>query len=58
MVAQVDSYFRSLPAELFPVITAMAPYLTGPSGELRFEFGLGVLVAGLDAMKDWKPPQT
>jgi AcrR family transcriptional regulator len=57
VVAQVDSYFRSLPPELFPVITAMAPYLTGPSGELRFEFGLGVLVAGLDAMKNWKPPQ-
>ena len=29
------------------------PFLTAGDGNLRFEFGLSVLVAGLAALKDW-----
>jgi AcrR family transcriptional regulator len=55
VVAQINQFFRSLPVERFPTVTMMAPFLTAGSGEDRFEFGLSVLVAGLDAMRDWQP---
>jgi AcrR family transcriptional regulator len=55
--ARIDEYFRSLPDDLFPLTKAMAPFLTAGDGQVRFEFGLSVLVAGLDALKQWSPDQ-
>lgn len=50
-VAEMRSYFESLPAERFPNVVAFAAALTaGSGGEERFEFGLEVLVGGLAAM--------
>jgi AcrR family transcriptional regulator len=54
---RIEEYFRALPDEEFPLTKAMAPFLTAGDGQLRFEFGLGVLVAGLAALKDWKPTE-
>ena len=53
VVGQIDAYFRALPEGLFPTVRMMAPFLTAGDGNLRFEFGLSVLVAGLAALKDW-----
>ena len=50
-VAQMRSYFESLPAARFPNVVAFAAALTaGTEGDERFEFGLDVLIAGLAAM--------
>jgi AcrR family transcriptional regulator len=50
-VAQMRSYFESLPADRFPNVVAFAAALTaGSGGEERFEFGLEVLIGGLAAM--------
>jgi AcrR family transcriptional regulator len=45
----VHDYFASLPAERFPVLTGMLPYLTESEGD-RFAFGLDLMIAGLAAM--------
>ena len=39
------------------LVKAMAPFLTAGDGQVRFEFGLSVLVAGLDSLKHWTPDQ-
>jgi AcrR family transcriptional regulator len=57
VVARIDEYFRALPEDRFPLVRAMAPFLTAGDGQVRFEFGLSVLVAGLDALKHWTPGQ-
>jgi AcrR family transcriptional regulator len=50
-VAQMRSYFESLPADRFPNVVAFAAALTaGAGGDERFEFGLEVLIGGLAAM--------
>jgi hypothetical protein len=50
-VAEMRSYFESLPASRFPNVVAFAAALTaGSPGDERFEFGLEVLVGGLAAM--------
>lgn len=54
--AQLRSYFASLPTDRFPLLASMAAAVTGGGGDTRFEFGLDVLVAGLEALKDWEPP--
>jgi hypothetical protein len=43
------SYFESLPAERFPNLIALAPALTTAGGDQRFDFGIDVIVAGLEA---------
>jgi AcrR family transcriptional regulator len=43
------AYFESLPTDRFPTLVALAPALTTADGEDRFEFGLAVIVAGLEA---------
>jgi AcrR family transcriptional regulator len=53
--SRLGEYFGSLPGDLYPTIRAMAPFLVAGNGEDRFEFGLAVLVAGLDALKSWRP---
>jgi AcrR family transcriptional regulator len=53
-VAQLRGFFESLPPEQFPNMVSNADVLTTGDGDERFEFGLAVLVAGLDAVsKSW-----
>ena len=50
-VAEMRSYFESLPRSRFPNVVALAAALTaGAQSDERFEFGLDVLIAGLTAM--------
>jgi AcrR family transcriptional regulator len=50
-VAEMRSYFESLPRSRFPNVVALAAALTaGSEGDERFEFGLDVLIGGLAAM--------
>lgn len=49
---QVRDYFAALPPEMFPYIVALARPLTEGSPEERFEFGLEVLVAGLEQISE------
>ncbi|MFI5527146.1 TetR/AcrR family transcriptional regulator [Kitasatospora sp. NPDC051853] len=44
---RVRSYFASIPAGRYPLVTALAGELTRNVGDERFEFGLDILVAGL-----------
>lgn len=48
--AGVHSFYASLPADRYPVLTAVAPDMTGPDGDDRFEFGLSAIIAGLEAL--------
>ena len=48
--AQFDEYLRSLPPEAFPVITSLAADLTMGDADERFEFGVELLLAGLEAL--------
>lgn len=50
VAGMLESYFASLPREQFPALTAMAPVLMSGSAEERFEFGLELIVLGLEAM--------
>jgi AcrR family transcriptional regulator len=53
-VAQLRGFFESLPPDRFPNLTANADVLTAGNGDERFEFGMSVLVAGLEAVsKRW-----
>jgi AcrR family transcriptional regulator len=47
-IAQLREYFQALPADRFPSITAHAEELTTGNGQQRFEFGLDLLIDGLD----------
>jgi AcrR family transcriptional regulator len=47
--AEVRNIFAALPAEHFPMLTAMAGVLVSGDGQERFEFGLDLLIAGLKA---------
>jgi TetR/AcrR family transcriptional regulator, tetracycline repressor protein len=49
-VAELRGYFESLPPDRFPNITALAEPLTTGGPDVRFEFGLDVLVGGLTAL--------
>ncbi|HTX45757.1 MAG TPA: TetR/AcrR family transcriptional regulator [Solirubrobacteraceae bacterium] len=46
----VDDFFRALPGDQFPVLTSLIEPMTGPDGEERFDFGLEVILAGLEAV--------
>lgn len=46
----VHSFFAALPPDRFPVLASLIGPLTGPDGEERFEFGLDVILAGLEAV--------
>ena len=50
VVAQIRSLFASLPPERFPILSGNAEVMTAGDGQARFEFGLDVLVAGLEAV--------
>lgn len=47
---RVHDYFASLPPERFPTLTSMGEALTTGDADERFEFGVDVLLAGLEAM--------
>ncbi|MFT4109234.1 TetR/AcrR family transcriptional regulator [Propionicimonas sp.] len=55
VIGRLGDYFGSLPGEVYPTIRAMAPFLLAGNGQDRFEFGLAVLIAGVDALKSWRP---
>jgi AcrR family transcriptional regulator len=46
----VHEFFAALPPDRFPVLTSLIGPLTGPDGEERFDFGLDVILAGLEAV--------
>jgi len=48
--AQLRDYFRSLPADEFPTLVALADELTAGDEDARFEFALDLLVSGLETM--------
>ena len=47
---QLGDYFRSLPAERFPTLVALADDLTSADEDERFELAVELLVRGLEAM--------
>jgi len=47
---QLADYFRSLPEDTFPSLVRLADDLTAGDADERFEFGLELLVRGLEAM--------
>src|SRR3954469_9775273 len=49
-IEQLREYFRSLPADRFPNLSEMADVLTRVEGDERFEFGLDLLVRGLQSL--------
>ncbi|MGH3694476.1 MAG: TetR/AcrR family transcriptional regulator [Pseudonocardiaceae bacterium] len=51
-VRQVRDYFAALPPDVFPHTVALAGPLTEGGAEERFEFGLEVLVAGLERISE------
>jgi AcrR family transcriptional regulator len=55
--AQFAEYLRSLPPEDFPVITGLADDLTAGGADERFEFGVEVLIAGLEALAERRREQ-
>jgi AcrR family transcriptional regulator len=48
-IGQLRAYLASLPADRFPNVTELADELTTGGPDVRFEFGLDILVAGLAA---------
>jgi AcrR family transcriptional regulator len=49
-VTELRNYFSSLPPDRFPNVVSLAGALTGGGPDVRFEFGLEVLLRGLSAM--------
>jgi AcrR family transcriptional regulator len=49
---ELRRYFGSLPPDRFPNVVSLAGALTGGGSEERFEFGLDVLLRGLEAMPE------
>jgi AcrR family transcriptional regulator len=49
-IEQLQTFFSSLPADRFPNVTALAGNLTRNEGDERFEFGLDLLVRGLQSL--------
>jgi len=49
-LSSVRDYFRRLPADRFPLVASMADTIIS-DGEQRFEFGLDLLIAGLEAYR-------
>jgi AcrR family transcriptional regulator len=53
---KIRDYFTSLPAERFPNLSALADEVTGGEPDERFEFGLGLLLDGLERRLDNNDP--
>ena len=56
MLEKIRGYFASLPAERFPNLSALADDITGGEPDDRFEFGLGLLLDGLERRLDNNDP--
>jgi len=52
----VHDFFRALPADRFPVLASLIEPMTGAGGEERFDFGLEVILAGLEAVSARETP--
>ena len=48
--AEVHEFYERLPANRFPVLASIAPEMTGPGDDERFQFGLDTIIAGLEAL--------
>jgi AcrR family transcriptional regulator len=48
--AEVHAFYGALPTDRFPVLSSVAPSMAGYDEHARFEFGLDVLIAGLEAV--------
>jgi AcrR family transcriptional regulator len=48
--SDIHAFIESLPRDRFPTLAAIAPEMTGYDGDARFEFGLDMLIAGLEAI--------
>src|SRR5262249_46231941 len=46
----VHAFYLRLPADRFPTLASVVEDITGPDGDERFEFGLDILIAGLEAV--------
>ena len=53
MLHEIRGYFASLPAEKFPNLSALANEVIGCKPDKRFEFGLGLLLDGLERRLDY-----
>ena len=47
--AGAHAFYATLPAARYPVLASLAPEMTGADADDRFEFGLNVIIAGLEA---------
>lgn len=56
VLQKIRNYFASLPAERFPNLSALADEVTGGKPDERFEFGLGLLLDGLERRLDNNDP--
>jgi hypothetical protein len=56
VLEEIRGYFAALPAERFPNLSALAGDITGGEPDDRFEFGLGLLLAGLERRLDDNDP--
>jgi AcrR family transcriptional regulator len=48
--AGIRAFYASIPPGRYPVLTAIAPDMTGADDDERFEFGLDLIIAGLEAV--------
>lgn len=48
-VGQIDGFYRALPPDRFPHLAANVDALIADGGEARFEYGLDLVIAGLEA---------
>jgi AcrR family transcriptional regulator len=57
----IEDFYSTLPADRFPVLASISADVTEADGDDRFEFGLGVLIAGLEtvsaAERESEPPR-
>jgi hypothetical protein len=42
-------FFAAMPRDRFPVLSSITPVMFNHGGEARFEFGLDILIAGMEA---------
>ncbi len=53
--AQIEQLFRSLPVDRYPTLAALAALLTDPDMSQRFEYGLQLMLDGLEARARPRP---
>jgi AcrR family transcriptional regulator len=47
--AEAHTFYATMPPDRFPVLTSLAPFMFDHGEDERFEFGLDVLIAGMEA---------